>query len=91
MRKTGFFLLQIACIWGASVYAEDTTNGYIISAYGSALKSSYGECVHTAYYDADIDSRAECGDEKPVASAPVIEKPKPLNSFIWQFCQIINT
>jgi outer membrane protein OmpA-like peptidoglycan-associated protein len=71
MRKIGFFLLHLVGVWAIPAYAADTTNGYIISIYGNALKSSYGECVHTAYYEAGVDSRAECGDQKEEASAPM--------------------
>lgn len=80
MRKIGFFLIPLACaLVAATVYAEDTTNGYVMSIYGNSLKGAYGDCVHTAYYDADIDGRAECGDAHQVASAPVmVEKPKTI-------------
>lgn len=51
------------------VVADDTTHGYVMSIYGSTVKGSYGQCIHTAYYNADIDGgRAECGDKRLASS-----------------------
>lgn len=78
MRRCGLFLLLLgACVLANTVYAEDTTSGFVMSIYGHALKGAYGDCVHTAYYDPDHDKREECGDVKIVASAPV-EKPQTI-------------
>lgn len=62
-------------MWVVNVYAADTSNGYVLSTYGSAVKSFYGECVHTAYYNPEADSRAECDGQK-IASAPISRRTK---------------
>ncbi|MCC2625298.1 MAG: hypothetical protein K0R14_1171 [Burkholderiales bacterium] len=69
MRKNVFSGVWLAlCVLAGNVYAEDATHGFVMSIYGHALKSAYGDCVHTAYYDPQHDKRVECGD---VESTPV--------------------
>lgn len=75
MRRCLFLLLL--CVVISSVYADPEEIGYVVSGYGKSVKSAYGNCVHTAYYSAELTpGRADCGDLKVVASAPII-KPAP--------------
>jgi outer membrane protein OmpA-like peptidoglycan-associated protein len=71
MRKNAFWggLLAI-CALVANVYAEDSTDGFVMSVYGHALKGAYGDCVHTAYYDPQHNKRVECGDVEPPVEVP---------------------
>jgi len=45
-------------------------DGYVVSYEGTELKTFYGECVHTAYYDRDTPEREACGGP-PLESALV--------------------
>ena len=44
----------------ATVNAENNP-GYVYTSYGEVVKDSYGQCVHTSYYDSS-NGLAECGD-----------------------------
>lgn len=84
MRRYLFLFL----VWGMvfCAYADqEEERGYTVDGYGEAVKSAYGNCVHTAYYDANFTTgRSDCGDKKVVASAPTVVPPQPAPTVVTQ-------
>lgn len=37
-------------------------DGYWGTSYSNLLKNGYGECVHTSYFDEQVDGVAACGE-----------------------------
>ncbi len=59
------FLALILLGFGVFVTVSAESNpGYVYTTYGELVKDSYGNCVHSAYYDAR-NGLAECGDGSP--------------------------
>ena len=54
--------LLVSCCFVANVYAGE---GYLSTAHHKSIKDGYGGCIHTSYFDQDVDGLQEC-DEGPV-------------------------
>ncbi len=67
MRKLCLSLIAFSGLT-ANVYAAQNP-GYIYTSYGEVVRTSYGTCLHTAYFDPN-NGLAECG-EGPKVKAPV--------------------
>jgi len=78
MKKINFLLtIVVGCfINNAIAESKNGQTGYVVSAYGTVLKTAYGSCVHTAYYSPEVDGREECGDAKPKPQPVATPKPK---------------
>lgn len=48
-RLITIFLLAFGLI--AAANGSDRGSGYVYTPYGELLRTSYGECVHTAYFN----------------------------------------
>lgn len=70
MNKLSMFLLLTSGFISSSYAVQNP--GYIFNSYGDPVRDSYGNCIHTAYYDPNNGIKA-CGEgptPPPVVAAP---------------------
>lgn len=74
MNKLSKLALFAAVGTSVAFAFADSNPGYVSSGYGKIVKTAYGQCVHTAYFDKNSDGVDECGEgkPKPLTVAPVI-------------------
>lgn len=75
MKKLNtWFILASTGIIAHAIADNGPHQGYLNTTYGPVVKSSYGQCVHTSYYNPN-DGIEECG-EAPARPSPPPSKPK---------------
>ena len=41
-------------------YGDHIHNGYVVNSYGDPVKTSYDDCLHTAYYNQNVHVEPQC-------------------------------
>jgi outer membrane protein OmpA-like peptidoglycan-associated protein len=81
MQKLFKKLLFIAFVGGVAIQASaqvEKKDGYVVSYDGTELKTFYGECVHSFYYNRDTEERPECGGIPDSPKPNIVSMPKTI-------------
>ena len=78
--KKILFIVFISCMVIQVGGQTEKKDGYVVSYEGTELKTFYGECMHSAYYDRSTEERQSCGGKAP-ESAP-LQVPKTITQTV---------